>query len=53
MAPRRAGDIASMQADASRAQAELGWKADHSLQDMAASTWHWQQANPNGYDDPI
>jgi len=53
IAPRRAGDIASMQADASRAQAELGWKADHSLQDMAASTWHWQQANPNGYDDPI
>ena len=40
-----------MQADASRARAELGWDATHSLDDMAASTWAWQSANPNGYDD--
>lgn len=46
---RRAGDIATMQADASRANAELGWRATHSLDDMAASTWEWQNANPNGY----
>lgn len=49
--PRRAGDIAAMQADASRAQAEMGWQATHDLNDMAASTWAWQSANPNGYDD--
>ncbi|MDO6591258.1 UDP-glucose 4-epimerase GalE [Loktanella sp. D2R18] len=49
-APRRAGDIAAMQADASRAAAELGWRAEHDLNDMAASTWAWQSANPNGYD---
>ncbi|KQI68417.1 UDP-galactose-4-epimerase [Loktanella sp. 3ANDIMAR09] len=51
IAPRRLGDIAKMQADASRAQAELGWKATHTLDDMAASTWAWQSANPDGYGD--
>jgi len=49
IAPRREGDIAAMQADPSRAQAELGWKAEHSLDDMAQSTWDWQHANPQGF----
>ncbi|MEO1641005.1 MAG: UDP-glucose 4-epimerase GalE [Pseudomonadota bacterium] len=49
---RRAGDIAAMQADASRAHAELGWQATHDLADMTASTWAWQSQNPNGYRDP-
>ena len=48
--PRRAGDVAAMQADASRANAELGWHATHGLDDMAASTWAWQSKNRNGYD---
>lgn len=47
--PRRDGDIATMQANATRANAELGWRATHSLSDMAASTWAWQSQNPNGY----
>jgi UDP-glucose 4-epimerase len=47
--PRRAGDVAAMQADASRANAELGWRATHTLGDMAASTWAWQSTNPDGY----
>ena len=51
VAPRRDGDIAAMQADPSRANAELGWAATHKLADMAASTWEWQSNNPNGYDD--
>ena len=50
VAPRRAGDIAAMQADASRAKSEMGWVATHDLNDMAASTWAWQSTNPNGYD---
>ncbi len=50
LAPRRAGDIAAMQADATRAKAELGWDAKHSLDEMTASTWAWQSANPDGYD---
>ena len=48
--PRRAGDVASMQADASRANAELGWRATHTLADMAASTWAWQSKHPDGFD---
>jgi UDP-glucose 4-epimerase len=47
---RREGDIAAMQADASRANAELGWKATHDLDAMTASTWAWQSANPDGYE---
>lgn len=47
---RRKGDIAAMQADASRAKAELGWQAEHGLEDMAASTWAWQSGNPDGYE---
>ncbi|SIT87489.1 UDP-glucose 4-epimerase [Yoonia rosea] len=47
---RREGDIAAMQADATRANAELGWKATHDLDAMTASTWAWQSANPDGYD---
>lgn len=50
VAPRRAGDIATMQANAARANAELGWQATHDLDDMARSTWDWQSQNPNGYD---
>jgi len=51
IAPRRAGDIAAMASDPGRAQTELGWKAQHTLADMAQSTWDWQRANPNGYRD--
>ena len=49
--PRRAGDIATMQADATRANDELHWHATHTLDDMAASTWGWQSENPDGYPD--
>ena len=50
-AGRRDGDIAAMQADASRANGELGWKATHDLDAMTRSTWAWQSANPDGYDE--
>ena len=50
IAPRRVGDIAVMQADASRAAAELGWTATHDLDDMTASTWAWQSGNLDGYE---
>ncbi len=46
---RRAGDIAAMQADSSRANAELDWVATHDLDAMTASTWAWQSKNPDGY----
>ncbi len=48
---RRPGDIATSLADPSRANAQLGWRATHDLDDMCASTWNWQSTNPNGYGD--
>ncbi len=49
--PRRAGDIAACYADASKAERELGWKAQQNIDDMCASLWNWQTKNPNGYKD--
>ncbi len=46
---RRAGDIAASYAGPSRAEAELGWRARRSVDDMCADTWRWQSANPHGY----
>lgn len=48
-AARRAGDVAQCYADASLAERQLGWSAKHTLADMYADTWRWQQGNPNGY----
>jgi UDP-glucose 4-epimerase len=46
---RRPGDIASVYADPSKAERELGWKALYGIDDMCADSWRWQSANPNGY----
>lgn len=46
---RRAGDVAQCYADASLALAELDWKAEASVEDMAQDSWRWQSKNPNGY----
>ena len=48
---RRAGDIAVSFADPSRANAELGWRAERTIDEMCADTWRWQQQNPRGYPD--
>ncbi|MEL6570586.1 MAG: UDP-glucose 4-epimerase GalE [Pseudomonadota bacterium] len=48
--PRRAGDIAAMQANAQQANEKMGWTASHTLDDMAKSTWVWQSQNPDGYE---
>lgn len=49
IAPRRAGDIAECWADPSRAECELGWRANRGLKEMMADTWRWQSGNPAGY----
>lgn len=49
--PRRAGDIAASYADPARAQRELGWAATRTIDDICASAWRWQSANPRGYAD--
>lgn len=46
---RRPGDIAACYADPSYAANELNWRATHTLDDMANSSWKWQSNNPNGY----
>ena len=47
--PRRAGDIAACYADPSKAEKELGWKAQYGIDEMCASSWNWQSKNPKGY----
>jgi len=51
VAPRRAGDVAEMEANCAKAEAALGWRAELGLDDMVASVWNWQSANPQGYAD--
>ena len=47
--PRRAGDIATCYADATKAKKELGWVAERDIDDMCRDAWRWQSQNPNGY----
>ena len=42
-APRRPGDLPEFYADASKAEAVLGWRAEKSLADMCRDSWRWQQ----------
>lgn len=48
--PRRAGDIATVYADASVANNLLNWHAKRDLSTMIADTWRWQSQNPNGFE---
>nr|WP_321268918.1 UDP-glucose 4-epimerase GalE [uncultured Tolumonas sp.] len=48
---RRPGDVAECWADPGKAQRELGWNASRTIDDMTRDSWHWQQANPNGYEE--
>jgi UDP-glucose 4-epimerase len=52
ISPRRPGDIAACYADPSFAATELNWRASHSVEDMANSSWKWQSTNPDGYKLP-
>ena len=51
IAPRREGDIATCFADPTKAEAELGWRATHDLDDMVRDAWRWQSQNPKGYEN--
>ena len=48
---RRPGDIATCYSDPSKAQRELGWKAERGIEEMCEDSWRWQSQNPNGYPD--
>jgi UDP-glucose 4-epimerase len=47
---RRPGDIAQCYADPSRAERELGWKAQRGIAEMCKDAWNWQAGNPAGYE---
>ena len=46
---RREGDLATVYANADKANEMLGWKAEYSVDRMCEDTWRWQQQNPMGY----
>jgi UDP-glucose 4-epimerase len=49
IAPRRAGDIATVYAKAELANSLLDWRAERDLHQMIEDTWRWQSKNPEGY----
>ncbi|ALO34917.1 UDP-glucose 4-epimerase [Colwellia sp. MT41] len=49
VSPRRVGDLPAFWANASKANKELNWQANRSLEQMMTDTWRWQSKNPNGF----
>lgn len=47
---RRPGDIAECYADPTKAEHELGWKAERGIDEMCRDTWRWQSKNPQGFE---
>ncbi len=48
--PRRPGDPAVLFADASKIQAELGWRPQYrNIDDIVATAWNWFARHPGGY----
>ena len=46
---RRAGDVLNLTADPARANKELGWRAERTLEDMCDDLWRWTKGSPMGY----
>ena len=42
-APRRPGDVTAVWADPTRANEELGWKAERSVEQTLAAAWAWEK----------
>ena len=52
VAPRRAGDPATLIADSSKIRDELGWQPRYAdLKSIMQSAWDWHVKNPEGYGD--
>nr|XP_002126907.1 uncharacterized protein LOC100182970 [Ciona intestinalis] len=48
---RRPGDVPAIYCDPSKAERQLGWKAERSLQEMCEDLWRFYVLNPNGYEE--
>src|SRR5579885_623958 len=48
-APRRPGDPAAIWADCSKAERELGWKAQYGLETILETAWRWHSTHPKGF----
>ncbi|TAQ85131.1 hypothetical protein B7494_g6557 [Chlorociboria aeruginascens] len=46
---RRAGDVLDLTANPARANEELGWKTELTLEDACEDLWRWVSNNPQGY----
>ena len=46
---RRAGDVLDLTANPKRANTELGWVAERTLEDACEDLWRWTENNPLGY----
>ena len=49
IAPRREGDIGTCYCDPSKAERELGWKAQYGIDEMCRDSLRWQTMNPDGF----
>lgn len=47
--PRRAGDVLDLTANPTRANQELHWKTELTLEDACEDLWRWVSNNPRGY----
>lgn len=46
---RRPGDVGSCYASPEKANKELGWFAEKTIEDACEDSWRWQSQNPNGF----
>ena len=47
--PRRPGDVGACYASPEKANKELGWFAEKSIEEACEDSWRWQSQNPSGY----
>lgn len=48
---RRAGDVLILLSDPSKANRELGWKAEFGIKEICKDLWNWQEHNPYGFQE--
>lgn len=48
---RRPGDAETVLAIPEKANTQLEWKTELSIEDACRDTWKWAKQNPNGYDE--